>query len=246
MPMRRQALKGSAAHKEPNQVSATATTQVARVVIIDDHVILCEGLRCAFEASDDFTVVGSASDRLGALEVVGEEIPDLVLLDVNIPGSGIETARQLSFRYPSTKILMLSAYDDEYYIGLALRAGASGYLLKGIEAGELLDAARQVLAGDCLMPVSVAERMLDSSRTPPVLLDDANTYQIEMTEREEDILRFITQGRSNSEIAKNLGLTERTVKHYVSNILQKLHVCNRVEAALIGYDRIISRFHNDD
>ena len=88
--------------------------------------------------------------------------------------------------------------------------------------------------------------MLDSSRTPPVLLDDANTYQIEMTEREEDILRFITQGRSNSEIAKNLGLTERTVKHYVSNILQKLHVRNRVEAALIGYDRIISRFHNDD
>lgn len=246
MPVSRHALKGSAAYGAPNRAGASENVQAARVVIIDDHAILCEGLSSAFDATDDFAVVGTACDRLGALELVGREMPDLVLLDVNIPGSGIETAKQISSRFPSIKILMLSAYDDEYYIGLSLRAGASGYLLKGVEAHELIDTARMILAGGCLIPASVAAQMLGSQRCVQSLKSEAATYHVKLTEREEKILGFISQGCSNSEIAGNMEITERTVKHYVSNILQKLHVRNRVEAAIVGYDRIIARFHNDE
>lgn len=211
------------------------------IAIVDDHAIMCEGLRNAFEMAGVFEVVGAVGDRVSALDLIAEMLPDLVLLDVNIPGGGIETARQISVRYPAIKIVMLTAYDDEHFVSLSLRMGASGYLLKGVTAAELIGAVRQIMAGECYVSPSLAARLLASGNRPMVLRDGPLDGVVDLTNREEAILRLIAQGISNREIGEALGLSERTVRHYVANVLEKLHVRNRVEAALMAYDRVISR-----
>lgn len=245
MSMRLQAIRASGSTRAYRRTENAAKTTPARVAVVDDHDILCEGLKAVFQACNDFEVVGIAGDRVAAVELVGDTIPDLVLLDVHIPGSGVETARQISLRFPTVKILMLSANDDQYYVDSSFRAGASGYLLKGIEASELLDAARQVLAGECLLPASVAADLLRFKRRPTRDNSTTSRCDVTLTDREEEVLVCITQGLNNAEIGERVGVTEPTVKHFVSNILQKLHVRNRVEAAIVGCERLQMRVHND-
>lgn len=245
MSTRRQALRVTGSTRTFKQTKKPTTITPARVAVVDDHDILCEGLKVVFQACNDFEVVGVAGDRVTAVQLVGDTIPDLVLLDVHIPGSGVETARQISLRFPTVKILMLSANDDQYYVESSFRAGASGYLLKGIEASELLDAARQVLAGECLLPASIAADLLRFKRHPTRDVSTANHCDVTLTDREEEILEYITHGLNNAEIGERIGVTEPTVKHFVSNILQKLHVRNRVEAAIVGCERLQMRVHND-
>ncbi|MEO7117589.1 MAG: response regulator transcription factor [Candidatus Limnocylindrales bacterium] len=200
-----------------------------RVVVADDHPMFRAGVVAALAAAPGLEVIAEAGDGATALALARAHLPDVVLLDVAMPGSGLVAARDITAACPATRVIMLTVSEDEDDLLAAMKAGASGYVLKGAGAGELVSVVRSVAAGDVYVAPALAWGLLrEMSKPRPTLLD-------ELTAREREVLELLAEGLSNQEIGDRLGLAEKTIKHYMSNILGKLRVRSRVEAALIAY-----------
>jgi two-component system, NarL family, nitrate/nitrite response regulator NarL len=201
-----------------------------RTVLVDDHPLFREGVAATLSADPAFEVVGQGESAEGALRLCTSLLPDLLLLDLNMPGGGLNAARAVAGACPVTRIVMLTVSEDEADVLSALKAGARGFVLKGVSGRELRGILAAVAAGEVYVTPGLAASMLrdmTSGKATSRPLDD-------LTPREHQILEGVASGLSNKEIARNLELTEKTVKHYMTNILQKLQVRNRVEAALIA------------
>ena len=204
------------------------------VVLADDHPIFRDGLVRSLEESGLFAVVGTGSTADEAVALVAEKRPDLVLLDISMPGSGIEAARRIAASPNPPRIAMVTVSEQDQDVTAALRAGAIGYVLKGISAAELAEVLTGIAAGEAHVSPALAARLLNEIERP--LPNRAKRPIDELSKRESDILRRVARGMSNREVAAALGLQEKTVKHYMTSILEKLQVRNRVEAALIARD----------
>jgi NarL family two-component system response regulator LiaR len=202
---------------------------VIRVVIADDHAVVRQGLRTFLELQGDIEVAGEADDGEAAVAAVERLSPDVVLMDLVMPGvDGIEATRRIRARRPATRVIVLTSFVDDDKVVPALRAGAAGYLLKDVGPHELVAAIRTVHAGDAPLHPAAAARLLDG------LADDGGgrrSAQL-LTPREHDVLALIAHGMPNKIIARELGISERTVKTHVSSVLAKLGVTDRTQAAL--------------
>jgi two-component system nitrate/nitrite response regulator NarL len=209
-----------------------------RVVIADDHPIFREGVGRTLSDLADCEIVAECDNADDALEAVCEHLPDIALLDISMPGGGIEAARRIAAACPVVRTLMLTVSENERDVMAALDVGASGYVLKGVGGDELADIIKTVHEGGVYVSPGLAARMLvdikdHKSSEPFDLFSD-------LTAREEQILKQVAEGLSNKEIALALDLSEKTVKHYMTNVLQKLQVRNRVEAAIKARDHYIN------
>jgi DNA-binding NarL/FixJ family response regulator len=200
-----------------------------RLVVADDHPLFREGVITSLQSMPDMLVVGQAASADEALRVVRDELPDLVLLDVTMPGGGIEAARNIAAACPATRIVMLTVSEDEDDLLAAMKAGASGYVLKGVSARELASVVRSVSSGDVYVAPSLAFGLLREMSTPR-----PSDPLAELSSRERQVLELVASGLSNQQIGLKLGLAEKTIKHYMTNILTKLQVRSRVEAALLA------------
>lgn len=205
-----------------------------QVVLIDDHPLFREGVAYALQADPDIAVVGQGGSREEAVRLACQLLPDLILLDIGIPGGGIEAARDIAVACPATKIIMLTASAEDDDLMAALKAGARGYVLKGVAARELVRVTRSVWAGESYVtPTLAASLLAEMAGGVKTARPEANPLD-ELSEREHQILECVAAGMSNKEIGQRLHLSEKTVKHYMTNILEKLQVRNRVEAALLA------------
>ena len=201
-----------------------------KVALVDDHPLYLAGLRQFVEQSADFELVGEGTSGADALAIAELVAPDLMLLDIDLPGGGIETAKAIARAAGSVKIILLTASDRQDHVAAALEAGARGYVLKGVTASELNPALHSVFNGDTYVTPGLATRLLiNMLRAEPASLLREPT---DLTPRELEILEMIGAGRTNKEIARELSISDKTVKHYLANIMQKLNVRNRVEAAM--------------
>ena len=209
-----------------------------RLVIIDDHPIFREGVVSILGSEADLEVVGQGINAEDAMRLTRDLLPDVILLDVNMPGGGLNAAETIATSFPVVKIIMLTGSADEEDVLAALKAGAHAYVLKGVAARELNGILHTVYAGEGYVTPSLAANLLSEMRASPreQPLTKVDMFD-ELTERERQILELIAEGTSNKEIGLKLFLTEKTIKHYVTNILQKLHVSNRVQAALIAQQK---------
>ena len=208
-----------------------------RVVIVDDQTLVRVGFRMILDARDDVEVVGEASDGGEALALVRATSPDVVLMDVRMPSvDGIEATRQIVDSGSPARIVILTTYDIDEYVFAALRAGASGFMLKDVRPAELVEGVRVVARGDALLAASVTRRLLD--HFVRALPDDAEPLpELEqLTDRELDVLRLVAAALSNAEIAERLYVSEPTVKTHVSAVLRKLGLRDRVQAAVYAYE----------
>jgi two-component system nitrate/nitrite response regulator NarL len=205
-------------------------TDSISIVVVDDHPLFRQGVVHSLQMEPGFTVVGETASGEEALELARTLLPDLVLLDISMAGwNGITTAEKITTACPATTIVMLTVSDDKDKLLAAFKAGARGYVLKGVSGKELASVVRSAAAGEVYVSPSLAAEMLVSltqGRAPDPLQ--------ELTERERQILGLIGTGLTNREIGERIFLSEKTVKHYVTNILQKLQVRSRVEAALLA------------
>ena len=213
-----------------------------RILLVDDQPLLRMGFRMVLDASAGLTVVGEAGSGSEAIALAQELRPDVVLMDVRMPGvDGIEATRQITAARPDTRVIILTTFDlDEYAFG-GLRAGASGFLLKDTEPGELVAAIHTVAAGDASVSPRVTRRMLDlfGSQLPAAVetgQSAADRSLAELTEREREVFLAIAEGLSNPELAERFSLSESTVKTHVGRILYKLQLRDRVQAVILAYD----------
>jgi two-component system nitrate/nitrite response regulator NarL len=202
------------------------------VAIVDDHPLFREGVAHTLGAQPDIEIVGEGASAADALRIAAERLPDVMLLDVSMPGGGVEAARQIAAAYPVVRIVMLTVSENEEDVTAALRSGARAYVLKGVSARELVGVLRAVGAGEVYVTPSLAASLLTDGRG--AASGRRGELVDELTERERQILERVAEGDSNKEIAAQFGLSEKTVKHHITNILQKLQVRNRVEAALLA------------
>src|SRR5262245_12694317 len=200
-----------------------------RVAVIDDHPLFREGVAHTIRSSKSLEVVAEGACADDAIRIVKDQLPDIVLLDVSMPGGGIEAARTISRVCPVVKTIMLTVSESEEHVAQALAAGAQGYVLKGTSRPELINTMRAVSRGESYVAPGLAARLLTIAKRPPTT---AAQDLPELTKREEGILDHVARGMTNKEIAKILNISEKTVKHNMTNIMQKLHVRNRVEAVL--------------
>jgi DNA-binding NarL/FixJ family response regulator len=208
-----------------------------RVVIADDQALVRGGFRMILDSKNDIQVVGEAGDGAEAVALVERETPDVVLMDVRMPAmDGIEATRRIVASGSQARIIILTTYDVDEYVFSALRAGASGFLLKDVRPQDLVEAIQIVARGDALLAPSVTRRLLERfGDTLPESTDPAGDLD-ELTERELEVLRLVALALSNAEIAARLVLTEATVKTHVSAILRKLRLRDRVQAVVFAYD----------
>ncbi len=205
------------------------------MLIVDDHELFRHGLAQVLAAEPDLDVVGEAPDGTSALELTSALVPDVVVMDVRMPGvGGIEAVRRLRAAHSGTKILMLTAsqHDDDLFA--ALRAGATGYLLKEVSAADVADAVRLVARGHASLSPSMAAKLVSEFNVLSRRVDDGNDGQPRLTDRELEVLRLVAKGLSNKEIAAELVISQNTVKNHVRNILDKLNLRSRVEAAMFA------------
>jgi DNA-binding NarL/FixJ family response regulator len=204
-----------------------------KVVICDDQAIIRDGLEMLLTLEKDIEVVGQAQDGAEAVDLVAQHQPDLVLMDLKMPGmNGIEATRQIRTRHPAVKVLVLTTYDDDEWVFDAIRAGAAGYLLKDTPREEVIKAVKGTVAGKSYVDPAVAGKLLgqvaDRQTQPATLITD------KLTEREVDVLRLLARGLTNADIAARLHLSEGTVRNHVSAIFAKLDVSDRTQAAVIA------------
>jgi two-component system nitrate/nitrite response regulator NarL len=208
-----------------------------RVVLVDDHPIYREGVARTLADAGGIEVVGQAADGEAAVSVVIATRPDLVLLDISMPkGGGLPALTRIVQLDAAPKVAMLTASEEDDDLMQALRLGALGYVLKGVGAGELVEVVRGLADGQSYVSPGLAGRLLVGMRSRGAAAP-ANPME-DLTKREEDILRLVAQGLSNREVGQTLELQEKTVKHYMTAILQKLHVRNRVEAAMLAREHL--------
>jgi len=208
-------------------------TQAITVIIVDDHQLVRQGVRAFLERQPGITVVGEAASGEEALRLAAECVPDVALMDLVMPDmDGVETTRRLKQTSPSSQVIILTSYHDDEHIFPAIRAGALSYILKDVGSGELAEIVRKAARGEAVMHPHVAARVMQELRATP----RSNTpFSSDLSERELDVLRLIAEGCSNTEIAERLVISEHTVKRHVSNILSKLHLADRTQAAVYAW-----------
>ncbi len=203
------------------------------VLLVDDHALVRQGVRAFLETQDDLTVVAEAGGGEEAIKLATEHAPDVALMDLIMPGmDGVETTRQLVAKSPRTNVVMLTSYHDDEHVFPAIRAGALSYVLKEIGPDELADAVRKAAAGEAVLHPRVAARVV---RELHGARRDAPNVFHELSDREMEVLKLIADGCTNAEIAGKLYLSEKTVKSHVSNILGKLHLADRTQAAVYAW-----------
>ena len=203
--------------------------QSLKVMLVEDHEVVREGLRMVLESTGDITVVAEATTAREAIANAGKTHPDVVVMDVRLlEGNGIEATREIRNQAPRPRILMLTSFQDDEALFASIMAGAVGYLLKRVRSQELIGAIRAVAAGQSLLDPAVTERVLDQVRRGPAVGRDEKLARL--TTREEQILSLVAAGKTNGQIAKDIYLSEKTVKNHVSTILGKLEVARRTEA----------------
>jgi DNA-binding NarL/FixJ family response regulator len=206
-----------------------------RVVIADDHPTFRRGLRALFDSLDDVDVVGEADDGEGAVALAGDLVPDVVVMDLNMPGvNGVEATRRIVAENPSVAVLVLTMLDEDESVFAAMRAGARGYVVKGADTEDVLRALESVARGDAVFGPAVASRVL-SYLTRPLSARDPILFP-ELSEREREVLELIARGHTNSDIARKLVISPKTVRNHVSNVFTKLQVSDRAEAIVRARD----------
>jgi len=212
-----------------------ASPKPIRICLVDDQRLMRDGLRTLLELEEDFEVIGEAEDGLAAVTLYADLSPDVVLMDIRMPGiDGVEATRRIVTRWPAARVVILTTFDDDAYVFEGLRAGALGYLLKDVSGHELAEAVRKVAQGGALIEPSIARKVLAefSRLTQPETQSQTELLPQPLSTREQEILGWVAKGFTNKEIALRLNLTEGTVKNYVTAILQKLGVQDRIQAAL--------------
>jgi len=210
-----------------------------RVLLCDDQALVRSGFRMILEARPDLQVVGEAEDGAQAVRLARQTHPDVILMDVRMPHlDGVEATRQIVAAGSPARILVLTTYDLDDYVYAAIRAGASGFLLKDVQPDQLAEAIRVIAAGDALLAPSVTRRLLGQfARTLPGPRARASPASLPaLTERETEVLRLLAAGLSNAELAGRLYISEATVKSHVSSLLRKLGLRDRVQAVILAYD----------
>jgi DNA-binding NarL/FixJ family response regulator len=214
-----------------------------RVLLADDQALVRSGFRLILETREDLEVVGEAENGREAVELARRLNPDVILMDVRMPDvDGVEATRRLTALGSPARVLILTTFDLDEYVYEALRAGASGFLLKDVQPAQLVDAVRVVAAGEALLAPTVTRRLLDhfgaqlgATRPPPELA--------RLTDRELEVLTLMAEGLSNAELADHLFLSETTVKTHVSSVLRKLELRDRVQAVVLAYNAGLVRPH---
>lgn len=228
--------------------SLVSTTRNVKIVIADDHQLLREGVKRILNMENDFEVVGECGDGIQVIELCNSLHPDVVLMDINMPiENGVAATERLKTIFPEIKVIILSIHDDESYVFETLRKGASGYLLKDMEAESLINAIRSVVAGHAYIHPKVTGKLINQLRRM-TFLDQAGVVGSEgikeagvkfvhnsnnpLTRREAEVLRLMAEGKSNKGIGEFLFISEKTVKNHVSSILQKMEVDDRTQAVI--------------
>jgi DNA-binding NarL/FixJ family response regulator len=215
------------------------SSETISVVVADDHVIFRDGLRALVAAMPDATLVGEAADGLHAVAVVEQHQPDVVVMDIRMPGlDGVEATRRVLRSAPRTQVLVVSMLDDDASVFAAMRAGARGYVLKGAGHEEMIGAVRAVHRGEAIFSAAIAVRM---SRYFAALTPSLPDIFPELTSREREILQLLAEGLRNAEIAQRLSLAPKTVRNHVSTILGKLQVADRTQAAIRALEAGVRR-----
>ena len=209
------------------------------VLLVDDHAVVRQGVRAFLETQPDIVVVGEAESGEEAVRLATEHAPDVALVDLLMPGmDGVETTRQLAARSPRTRVIVLTSYHEDEHIFPAIRAGALSYLLKSVGATELAEAVRKAAAGEAVLHPRVAARVVRELHGRRG--EEPNPFR-ELSERELGVLRLLADGLSNTEIAERLAISEQTVKSHVGNILAKLQLADRTQAAVYAWRQGIVR-----
>ena len=212
-----------------------------RILLVDDHEVVRLGLKSLLERHPQFDIVGEASSAREALEQVANNHPDVVVMDIRLPGtSGIEACEEITSRFPETRVLMLTSYAEDEMLFSAIRAGASGYVLKQIDGEELVRALEAVARGEALLDPAVTQRVFQEVRRA-VKEEEASAFA-HLSQQEKHVLLPVSEGKTNREIAKALFLGEGTVRNYVSSILSKLGVSNRAEAAAYAVEHNLREY----
>ena len=212
-----------------------------RIVLVDDHEVVRLGLKVLLEQSESFEVVGEANNAKEAVGITGKLRPDIVLMDIRLPGvSGIEACEEITQLYPDVRVVMLTSYAEDEMLFSAIRAGASGYLLKQINSEDLIHSLESVKRGDALLDPMVTQRVFQEVRRA-VKEEEASAFAI-LSQQEKHVLILVSEGKTNREIAKSLFLGEGTVRNYVSSILSKLGASNRAEAAAYAVEHNLKEY----
>ena len=215
--------------------------EVITILIVDDHQVVRQGVRAFLDTQADFSVIAEAESSDEALRLADQLVPDVILMDLVLPGNvdGVEATRQVKRRSPRTQIVVLTSYHEDEYIFPAIRAGALSYVLKDIGPKDLADVIRKAARGEAVLNPRVAARLIQEIQGRRDLSTNPFT---ELSDREMEVLRLIAAGSSNAEIAEQLVISEKTVKGHVSNILSKLHLADRTQAAVYAWrERIVRR-----
>ena len=212
-----------------------------KILLVDDHEVVRLGLKSLLERHPQFEVVGEASSAREAMEQVAALKPEVVLMDIRLPGtSGIEACEEIVDKYPGTRVIMLTSYAEDEMLFSAIRAGASGYILKQIGSTELVKALEAVSRGEALLDPAVTQRVFQEVRRA-VKEEEASAFA-HLSQQEKHVLLLVSEGKTNREIAKSLFLGEGTVRNYVSSILSKLGVNNRAEAAAYAVEHSLREY----
>ena len=212
-----------------------------RILLVDDHEVVRLGLKALLDHHAQFEVVGEAATAKEAIEQVSRLRPDIVLMDIRLPGvSGIEACEEVIKQHPETRVVMLTSYAEDEMLFSAIRAGASGYILKQIGGDELVHALEVVGRGEALLDPAVTQRVFQEVRRA-VKEEEASAF-VNLSQQERHVLLLVSEGRTNREIAKALFLGEGTVRNYVSSILSKLGVSNRAEAAAYAVEHSLKEY----
>jgi DNA-binding NarL/FixJ family response regulator len=206
-----------------------------RVLLVDDHEVVRLGLMTLMQDRPDLAVVGEAGSAAEALRLVEQLRPDVVLMDIRMPGEGgLEATRQIAARFPATKVVMLTSYADDELVVRAIRAGAVGYVLKQVGNEELLRAIAAAARGEALLDPTTTARLLARVRVAEQKAEE-EAFR-DLSERELDVLAEVARGKTNADIGRTLNLSEKTVRNYVSSVLEKLHLSNRIELATFAVE----------
>ncbi|KYG91178.1 response regulator transcription factor [Metasolibacillus sp. FSL H7-0170] len=213
---------------------------MTKIVIIDDHQLFREGVKRILDFEDTFDVVAEGDDGVDAVSLYRTNTPDVVLMDINMPGkNGVEATRELIDEFPDAKVIMLSIHDDESYVTHALKSGALGYMLKEMDADEIVEAIKVVANGGSYLHPKVTKNLVAEFRRLSEHENNGNFHQTEirrpfhlLTKRECEVLQLLTDGQSNRTIGETLYISEKTVKNHVSSILQKMNVNDRTQAVV--------------
>ncbi len=203
-----------------------------RIVIADDHVLVRQGIRAFLETHADLSIVGEAEDAASAIALCSAQMPDVALLDLVMPGGGIEATRAIRAASPQTQVVLLTSFENAQQILAAVQAGALSCLLKDIDADALADTLRKAARGEAVLHPRIAARLMEALREDA---DPASGPLESLSQREHEVLALMAEGLSNSSIAERLGIGEKTVKTHVSNVLGKLNVSDRTQAAVYAW-----------